>query len=75
MFEKLKSFKEEHGVANVSPSHKEQSKLGSWCQHQKQEHRKIKEGKDSSLTQEQINLLHGIGFDFTLRPWSEWETR
>jgi len=62
-FEELRKYKEVHGDCKVRTNI---SKLGRWVQYQRQYYRVFKEGKKASITQERIDLLNSIGFDWVV---------
>lgn len=46
------------------------TKLGVWAAKQRREYQKLKLGEKAGITQERVDLLDSIGFD-----WSPWETK
>eukprot|EP00814_Leptocylindrus_danicus_P011952 CAMPEP_0116032960 /NCGR_PEP_ID=MMETSP0321-20121206/18594_1 /TAXON_ID=163516 /ORGANISM="Leptocylindrus danicus var. danicus, Strain B650" /LENGTH=221 /DNA_ID=CAMNT_0003508723 /DNA_START=63 /DNA_END=728 /DNA_ORIENTATION=+ len=64
MFEELKSFKAKHGHCNVNSS---LCKLGRWVIKQRNQYLCLKEGKTSYMTDERIQMLESIGFQWSLR--------
>mmetsp|Transcript_18601 Transcript_18601/g.28902 ORF Transcript_18601/g.28902 Transcript_18601/m.28902 type:complete len:219 (+) Transcript_18601:171-827(+) len=63
-FQELKSYKAEHGHCNVPRS---VEKLGRWVDTQRQRYRLLQEGKQSSTTDDRIQKLESIGFQWSLR--------
>jgi hypothetical protein len=57
----LADYKQKNGDCNVRRS-KEYKSLGSWVIRQRSHYRNYKEGKKSSMTQEQIRALEKLGF-------------
>jgi hypothetical protein len=49
--------------------------LGKWVNAQRQYYRTKNEGKPSSLTAERIARLEAIGFEWTLRSLTPWDSR
>eukprot|EP00816_Leptocylindrus_hargravesii_P008272 CAMPEP_0196807986 /NCGR_PEP_ID=MMETSP1362-20130617/7955_1 /TAXON_ID=163516 /ORGANISM="Leptocylindrus danicus, Strain CCMP1856" /LENGTH=513 /DNA_ID=CAMNT_0042182115 /DNA_START=62 /DNA_END=1599 /DNA_ORIENTATION=+ len=75
MFHKLKKYKEAQ-VAKKSdrypPYH---TSLGRWIFKQRKQYRLMLSGGKSNLTQEKIDLLKSIGFEFTPSIFKSWEER
>lgn len=63
MFEELKKFKEENGHLNVP--HRPSTALRSWVVKQRRDYEKLREGKNSALTAQNMARLAGIGFKFS----------
>jgi len=63
MFDELKSFKAKHGHYNAP---QRSGKLGTWVCNQRQRYRELQEGKQSSMTDERIQKLESIGFQWSL---------
>jgi hypothetical protein len=59
MFEMLTEYKAERGDCLVPGRH---GKLGPWTQIQRAQHRLLKEGKPSNLTDDRVQRLESIGF-------------
>ena len=66
MFDLLSSYKDEHSHCNVPSTYEDQT-LANWVKRQRKLHKAKIEGKMSSITEDQINLLNEIGFKFVLR--------
>merc|ERR1712150_227607 len=64
MFGELESYKVKHGHCNVPPI---AGKLGRWVAYQRVQYRLLQEGKQSSMTDERIQKLESIGFQWSLR--------
>mmetsp|Transcript_5713 Transcript_5713/g.12971 ORF Transcript_5713/g.12971 Transcript_5713/m.12971 type:complete len:733 (+) Transcript_5713:57-2255(+) len=64
--ESLKEFKNRHGHVNISRNHDKD--LGRFVNNQRQNYRKLLEGKQSSLTVDRIQDLERLGFQWTMRP-------
>ena len=58
VLEELKEYKQEHHHCNVPQG----SPLGSWVSTQRQQYRKLQDGKSSPMTLERIVALNEIGF-------------
>lgn len=69
MFERLKVFKQEHGNCNVPYNYKEDTSLGMWVQTQRRVYHKTTYmyGERKEMSEDRINLLKSIGFDFGSR--------
>ena len=68
-------YRAEHGSCNVPNKWKENPSLGKWVNAQRQYYRMRNEGKATSITAERIAKLEAIGFEWTLRSLTPWETR
>jgi len=64
-FEELKHYKEIHKHCNVPEEWKENPQLGKWVGTQRGQYRLLMEGKSSSMTDERIRKLEGIGFQWS----------
>ena len=64
MLDELKSFKDKHGHCNVP---QRTGRLGAWVNYQRQQYRLLQEGKQSGMTDERIQKLESIGFQWSLR--------
>lgn len=60
--EELKSYKEEHGDCIVPRGYANGPKLASWVAEQRKQYKLLKDGKQSSITSERIDLLNELGF-------------
>ena len=70
-FKALRNYKEANGDCLVPQSH---PTLGAWVTTQRQNYRLLKEGKKPSITQERIDLLNSIGFEWSVLkvlPWTD----
>lgn len=63
-FEMLKKYEEEHGNCLVP---KKNNDLGMWVVSQRTQYRYLQEGKKSTLTQNKIDLLDGVGFTWRIK--------
>ena len=61
-FQELKKYKGKHGDCNVPRKH---GWLGSWVQSQRRSYRWVKEGKSSSMSDDRIQKLESIGFQWS----------
>jgi len=66
-FEQLLQFKSKKGHARVPQNYKENSALGSWVSKQRKEYKKMKDGKNTLMTQERAFKLFQIDFFETLQ--------
>ena len=62
-FEELRKYKEANGDCLVRTNH---SSLGVWVAYQRQFYKLFMEGKKTSITQERVNLLNCIGFQWVV---------
>ena len=60
----LRQYKREHGHTNVPRHYSANLKLGRWVDTQRTSYRLLKSGKPSPLTQERVDVLNGIGFEW-----------
>lgn len=69
-FEELLDYKKQHASTRV-PSGKRRdgtfSSLGKWCDHQRQLYKRRREGKKCSLTDDRLQKLEDMGFEWILR--------
>ena len=64
-FEKLVQFKESHGHCRVPRNHSvDNVNLGIWVNTQRSNYQKYLAGKNSPMTQERIDQLNSVGFDW-----------
>jgi hypothetical protein len=79
--EQMKRFKEQNGHLNIPTSHEE---LGEFISRQRFDYRKQLEGVKTAMTEERIQILTDLGFQFSAaRPWEQskkqvsksWEER
>ena len=73
--QELTKYRAEHGSCNVPNKWKGNPALGKWVNAQRQYYRAKNEGKPSSLTAERIARLEALGFEWTLRSLTPWESR
>jgi hypothetical protein len=66
-YQQLKEYIDENGsLISLSGS----TKLGVWAARQRREYQKLKLGEKANITQERVDKLNSIGFD-----WSPWDTK
>jgi hypothetical protein len=75
-FEELEAFKAQHGHCTVPVRDTKNKSLGVWVSTQRTMHRKMRQGQESYLNPERIQLLSGLGFKFVVAPtpvlpWNE----
>ena len=63
-FQKLKKYKETHRDCSVPQRH---GPLGRWVDKQCQDYRQLKNGKSSPMSDDRIQKLESIGFQWSLR--------
>ena len=63
MFEKLQRYKEEHGTITIPK--KKSTDLRNWIARQRYQYDKLRQGKSSLMTKDQMDKLTSIGFSFT----------
>jgi hypothetical protein len=64
LFAELKLYKEKYGQINNIKQRKKKA-LREWCDEQRVQHARMKWGKDSTSTEEQIQKLTNLGFEWT----------
>eukprot|EP00594_Rhizosolenia_setigera_P006682 CAMPEP_0178953086 /NCGR_PEP_ID=MMETSP0789-20121207/8218_1 /TAXON_ID=3005 /ORGANISM="Rhizosolenia setigera, Strain CCMP 1694" /LENGTH=334 /DNA_ID=CAMNT_0020634295 /DNA_START=189 /DNA_END=1193 /DNA_ORIENTATION=- len=67
-FAELLKYKELYGNTNVPVRNKYYRQLGLWVTTQRQERKKLKANKYSTITPERIQMLDSIGFEWSRRP-------
>lgn len=67
-FNDLIEFKEKHGHCRVPQSYTPNSTLGNWVHNQRRLYRKVKTGEivKSILTEERIEMMNNMGFEWAL---------
>ena len=70
----LVEFKESHGHTDVPSSWADQV-FFRWVAYQRQEYRKFKEGKPTQITEERIERLESIGFEWRSKNTHQWKIR
>jgi len=78
MLEALQAYKENHGsysfTSNTSVLPKPERRVKYWAHQQRREYKKLKQGKESTLTAQRLQRLSAIGFDMSPKPDSvPWE--
>jgi hypothetical protein len=72
-YEQLQEYRKQHGHCMVPTQFPENAKLGRWVHTQRFQHRLMLKGRKSSMTEERVKLLEGLGFswgtDFYRRSW------
>ena len=69
-YEELKQYKAETGDTRISAGKSKDesySKLGKWCDHQRQLYRLRRDGKPSSMSDERIQALEALEFQWVLQ--------
>ena len=73
-FQLLEKFQAEHGHCRVPLKHSVNNvKLGSWVKKQRQEYQKFEKGQKSQITQERIDQLNSIDFDWVSPAMLGWD--
>jgi len=62
--DELVEFKDKFGHCYVPQEYEANKQLGTWVKKQRQEYKKLKEGKKSQMTKERIEMLTNVGFDW-----------
>jgi len=76
MFNDLLEFKKQHGHCDVPQTYPPNPKLGVWVNKQRVEHKNLDDGKISTLTDERLERLEGIGFRWAKRRGKvRWEEK
>ena len=73
-FQQLCEFKMQFGHCLVPPRHAANPKLRNWVLYQRRHYRLYQEGKSTSMTEEHIRALKGIGFDWGTSQ-TDWSVR
>jgi len=63
----LDDFWETEGHSNVPQDYSEDSSLGKWCMNQRSHYRNRKNGQEGSMTQERIDSLEDVDFEWNIR--------
>ena len=74
-FDELQSYKDKQGDCNLLTT---SGTLGSWVNTQRTQYRLVKSGKTSSMTDERVQKLVSIGFQWACRAnydYSSWDER
>mmetsp|Transcript_4222 Transcript_4222/g.5937 ORF Transcript_4222/g.5937 Transcript_4222/m.5937 type:complete len:439 (+) Transcript_4222:42-1358(+) len=66
-FNELLEFKQQHGHCDVPQTYAQNPKLGVWVNKQRMEHKNREDGNISTLTDERLERLQGIGFRWAKR--------
>ena len=73
-FGELEEYKATHGHTDV-PTSWEDQELFWWVSVQRREYRKLKEGKKAHITEDRIERLDGIGFEWRSKKTYQWKIR
>jgi len=74
-YELLRQYYNEKGDSRVPEHHTVDGvDLGVWANNQRTEYRKLQESKLSNMTEERINKLEAVGFDWSLRE-TQWNSK
>jgi hypothetical protein len=65
--EELLQYREVHGHCNVPSRFAENRQMAVWVKRQRRQYKFYCEGKPSSMTEERIAILEGLGFQWDLR--------
>jgi hypothetical protein len=71
----LKGFRDAHGHCNVPQRYKDNPPLGLWVSTQRQQYRLFRDGQPSYMTQQRIQQLEELGFEWGKSHESMWEER
>ena len=64
-FQKLVQYKESHGHCRVPRNYTvDDANLGNWVANQRNAYKRFKDGQHSTMTQERIDQLNSVGFDW-----------
>jgi hypothetical protein len=72
-FKELCAFKDTFGHCNVPTQFKEITGLFEWVMTHRKNYRFFHEGKDATITEEQIRKLEAIGFEWQLFTKPDWD--
>lgn len=70
-FEELQQYRLTHGNANVPSNFQENPKLSTWVKRQRREFRLRRQGKVSGMSDDRIEALNSVGFQWNGRNKSE----
>mmetsp|Transcript_44027 Transcript_44027/g.44536 ORF Transcript_44027/g.44536 Transcript_44027/m.44536 type:complete len:479 (-) Transcript_44027:156-1592(-) len=73
MYQTLSKFRSEHGNCCVPQNSKKHIKLKNWIYKQRQNYRTRKEGKRTSMSEEQVRKLDSIGFVWSMNRYDDWQ--
>ncbi|OEU23617.1 hypothetical protein FRACYDRAFT_178329, partial [Fragilariopsis cylindrus CCMP1102] len=71
----LADYKKKHGDCNVPQRSKEYTSLGRWVNTQRDEYKKYKESKKSSMTKVRIRVLEELDFKWKVKLFITFEDR
>lgn len=73
-YQLLCEYREANGNCRVPASYSTQSgiNLGAWVGDQRSKYKLFQEGKTASITQERIDLLNGLGFQWEINKSKKW---
>jgi hypothetical protein len=76
-FKRLVEFKRIHGNTAVPARNLTDPKLGHWVMTQRRQYQLLQKGKPSRMTKERVDLLEGLGFQWSIRtnPITMWKMR
>ena len=76
-FNELVAYKDAHGGScNVPQRYAENPQLGKWVSTQRTEYKKFQQDPSTSfMTQERIERLESIAFDWVVTLSAEWDTK
>ena len=75
LLERLRSFGEEHGHCNVPSKYPPDRPLGSWVTQCRVEHRRLLEGRPTTMTPERIHALLSLNFQWEIHKQLPWKKR
>ena len=74
--ELLSDYKQQHGDVDVPLKYEPNLSLGAFVNRQRIEYRKMEHGKPSSMTQQRVDELNRLGFNWTIQEnHNSWEER
>eukprot|EP00591_Stephanopyxis_turris_P005053 CAMPEP_0195514126 /NCGR_PEP_ID=MMETSP0794_2-20130614/5601_1 /TAXON_ID=515487 /ORGANISM="Stephanopyxis turris, Strain CCMP 815" /LENGTH=384 /DNA_ID=CAMNT_0040642295 /DNA_START=179 /DNA_END=1330 /DNA_ORIENTATION=+ len=71
----LREYKEKHGDCNVPYKFPKNQQLSKWVQTQREDYKKLIEGNSSSMTEERMKALDGLGFEWSFQQQVDWKVR
>jgi len=66
-FNELKAYRDKYGNCNVPQQWSENPQLGKWVNRQRYQYRLYQEGKKARMSEERIQALEGINFQWRAR--------
>ena len=65
-YEELRQYKDSEGHCNVPYKYSDNKSLARWVSHQRTQYKCMRQGKPSSMTEQRIQHLESIGFQWSI---------